>query len=190
MASTRHRPVRPITISIIFLALFLAVSQTTPTKDFDQTALARQPKSINLTSSIPEERDLKAPTTALLPINASNLIFNSFHQLVLVSRPIISTILDHIVAWSKESVFSGRPIADTFFCAKGALEFAVISLNKVSIPWEAIQSIAHWVNERVLKGLVGFFEVYWEVIKGFWVLVMFGIPPHKYWWHMEDMDNL
>lgn len=68
----------------------------------------------------------------------------------------------------------------------GKLKLEIVS--QVALGWDTVHAIAFWINEWVLNGGLGFFEVVIKVVTGMWVWVRFGIPPYVYWWHREDSD--
>ncbi|KAL9601364.1 MAG: hypothetical protein Q9219_002540 [cf. Caloplaca sp. 3 TL-2023] len=156
---------------LILLAVLSPASQSTPIADQDQN-----------------HSDLHLSTT---PLNTSALTYSSFSSLPRASSPLLSKIYTHMINWSHENILSGKPVVNTIHCAYGMLDLAIVSLSsKVRLTWEVVGQIARYLHEQVVRGLVGFFEVYWEIAKGLWVGIMFGIPPHEYWWHRDDLDRV
>lgn len=170
---------------------------TTPIISLDQKLNATtQHESIDLTSSLLDKWDLQStsisdnlsPSTSLL-LNTSTLIFHIFWQLGVASAPIVIALFTRIDAFSKESVHGGKPIGDTFECIYGLLEFIVVSIHQIEIPWEAIRQTEHSLNERVVKVMVGSFNMSSEVIAGIWVWVMFGLSSCDYRWGLNDKER-
>lgn len=160
--------------TLIILLLFSTIVHTSPLTGPGQTSIAQEKhETIDLSTSIVEGRDLGIP---LLLLNTSTLVFHSFQQFRVASAPIISAIFARIDEFTQESLIGGKPIADTFICSYGMLEFTVVSLQpQVKVPWEAVQRIAQLLQERIRRGMVGFFRLTWEVMEGIWVGVIVGI---------------
>ncbi|KAL8894704.1 MAG: hypothetical protein Q9207_008435 [Kuettlingeria erythrocarpa] len=174
MAPARY-VTKPHTAAIlIILVLFSTIVHTSPLAHPPQTSFPQKQRETNdLGSSLVEGRDLRIPP---LLLNTSTLVFHSYQHVRAVSAPVISAIVTHFDAFTQESVIGGKPIANTFDCMYGALEFGVVSLQpQVKLPWEAIRRIAQLLQAKIQSGMVGFFRLTWEVMAGIWVGVIFGI---------------
>ncbi|KAL8748308.1 MAG: hypothetical protein Q9184_007408 [Pyrenodesmia sp. 2 TL-2023] len=174
MVPARYRTNPQAAVILIILLFFSTIVHTSPLTDLGQTGIAQeQHETSDLSSSVVEDRELR-----ILPLllNTSTLVFHSFQQVRVASAPIISAIFTHIDHFTQESLIGGKPIANTFECGLGVLEFAIVSLQpQVKVPWEAIQRVARLLQERARRGMVGFFRLTWEVMQGIWVGVILGI---------------
>ncbi|KAL8839975.1 MAG: hypothetical protein Q9170_001517 [Blastenia crenularia] len=172
-----------LSIAVLNILIFLiTLSQSNPINDLDSSPSSYQYNSLNPPAPAPHARDhlqSQSESNSLLPFNTTTLIFTSYQQLSSAAAPIISAIYAHFREWSQESVVSGKPIADTIICAYGLLDFVIVSLQKISIPWDAVEQITSLLAARVGTGMVGFFNAYWEVAQRLWVYISLGVPPHK-----------
>lgn len=82
-----------------------------------------------------------------------------------------------------------QQLSNTIRFAYGQLRLQIIAHYHLS--WWVVATVVKTLKEWwVVRQFMGFFVVYWEILKGFFVWVVFGVPPHEYWWGKDRLDVL
>ncbi|KAI4115301.1 MAG: hypothetical protein LQ345_004078 [Seirophora villosa] len=173
------------TALILLLLIFAIHVETTPLNNASPTPLG--PSSTSLLAKRAPQSASPSLSQASVLFNTTTLIYHTFNQLSLAAAPFLAALFTHIDAFAKESLLGAKPIADTFECGYGLLEFAIFSPNGVNnIPWDVVGRIARHLHQGIVRGMMGFFKACWEVTAGVWVGVVFGVPPFKAWREMDE----
>ncbi|KAL8954338.1 MAG: hypothetical protein Q9193_007282, partial [Seirophora villosa] len=117
--------------ALMILLIFAIVHvETTPLNNASPTPKNDQlgPSSTSLlaTKRAPQSASRSLSQSSIL-FNTTTLIYQTFNQLNLAAAPFLAALFTHIDAFAKESLLGAKPIADTFECGYGLLEFVIFS---------------------------------------------------------------
>ncbi len=143
-------------------------------------------------SHLPAAAALQPRSTTLPPIlsalNATHIaLLRSYqiHPSPLTPSSPLHAFFDAARALATDGALAKQVLRESLVYTYGLLKMEIVGAARLT--WEAVRLVLRFVEEFV-AGLPMFFEVALEIASGYWVFVMFGVPPQWWWWRRRGLD--